>query len=253
MSEVTGFIPTTTISMKPSGAGKPYQNVNLINPIRINSFVADGESTEYVLDTQNLDTSYQPIVKINGTPTTDFTTNFTNGKITFTQAPPISDTDGKDNVTIQFSKTISGYADRIRKCTKAIEFDNRIFFTGNPDYPTTLFHSELYDPTYVDDQNYYTEGNDTTPIKGMVAGNNALWVFKEPNQENTTIYYHVPTTYINDLGEEEKAYITTHSSISTGCVADAINFGDDIKSDVMTYPSGIEVMPIREKLTINID
>lgn len=32
-----------------------------------------------------------------------------------------------------------------------------------------------------------------------------------------------------------------------------INFGDDIKSDVMTYPSGIEVMPIREKLTINID
>ena len=32
-----------------------------------------------------------------------------------------------------------------------------------------------------------------------------------------------------------------------------IEFGDDIKSDVTTYPSGLQIMPIREKLMINID
>jgi len=32
-----------------------------------------------------------------------------------------------------------------------------------------------------------------------------------------------------------------------------IEFGDDIKSDVTTYPSGLQIMPIREKLLINID
>lgn len=32
-----------------------------------------------------------------------------------------------------------------------------------------------------------------------------------------------------------------------------ITFGDDIKSDVTTYPSGLQRMPIREKLMINID
>lgn len=32
-----------------------------------------------------------------------------------------------------------------------------------------------------------------------------------------------------------------------------IMFGDDIKSDVTTYPSGLQRMPIREKLMIKID
>jgi len=32
-----------------------------------------------------------------------------------------------------------------------------------------------------------------------------------------------------------------------------ITFADDIKSDVTTYPSGLQRMPIREKLMINID
>jgi hypothetical protein len=58
----------------------------------------------------------------------------------------------------------------------------------------------------------------------MVAGNNVLWVFKEPSQSNTAVFYHTPTID-SDYG---KIYPSTHSSIATGCVGGAINFNDDI-------------------------
>jgi hypothetical protein len=58
----------------------------------------------------------------------------------------------------------------------------------------------------------------------MVAGNNALWVFKEPSHSNTTVFYHTPS--IDD--EYGKVYPSVHSSITTGCIGKAINFNDDI-------------------------
>ncbi|UKI57823.1 MAG: hypothetical protein L6V81_11220 [Clostridium sp.] len=94
------------------------------------------------------------------------------------------------------------------------------FFSGNINYPNVLWHSSLNDPTYISDLDYYDEGLDLSPIKCMVTGNNALWVFKKPSQANNTIYYHTPTidsTY-------GKIYPNSHSNISTGCIATGINF-----------------------------
>lgn len=223
--EVEGYIPTTTIAMTPAGKGTAFQNVNLINPIRRNTFVGDGESTVYVLDSAGaIDTNYPVRVNINDhSVTAGFTVDYTNGTVTFTTAPSEPDTVGEPNVMIEFSKTISGYKDRLTKCTLVTEFDNRIFFSGNPDYPTMLFHSELYDPTYIDDQNYYTDGFDDAKIKSIVTGNNAIWVFKEPSQSNNGVFYHTPSVYA-----DQKAYTSTNSSISIGCVSEAINFNDDI-------------------------
>jgi hypothetical protein len=146
-----------------------------------------------------------------------------NGTVTISPAPPASP-DGEDNVKINFYVK-EGYArDKILGCTLLETFDNRVFFGGNPDYPNTIWHSSLNDPTYVSDLDYYHEGLDTSMVKGIVAGNNALWVFKEPSQANTTVFYHTPT--IDD--EYGKIYPNTHSSVSTGCVGKAINFNDDI-------------------------
>ena len=82
----------------------------------------------------------------------------------------------------------------------------------------------MNDPSYCSDLDYYNEGLDLAEVTGLVAGNNALWVFKEPSQANTTVFYHNPTID----SEYGKIYPSTHSSISTGCVAKAINFNDDI-------------------------
>jgi hypothetical protein len=71
---------------------------------------------------------------------------------------------------------------------------------------------------------HYQEGLDDAAVKGMVAGNNALWVFREPSEANTTVFYHTPS--IDD--QYGKVYPSTHSSVTTGCIGKAINFNDDI-------------------------
>ena len=225
VKEVEGFIPTTTIGKSPSGGGTVYQDVNLLTGVRKNSFVADGTSKEYFVDSESFDSDYKVRVWVNDKElTTGFTVSASAGKITFTEAPAEPNTVGQDNVIIQFRKTVEGYRDRIDKCTLLEVFDNRVFFSGNPDYPNMLWHCSLEDPTYCSDLDYYTEGADDSRIKALVSGNNALWVMKEPSQTNTTIYYHNPT--IDDtLG---KVYPSIHSSISTGCVSTGINFNDDI-------------------------
>ena len=226
ITNVVGYIPTTSIGRKPTGGGSIYEDVNMLSPYRKNGFVGDGESTVYYLDAKNIDNE-SPQVTVNGinlTPLTEFTYDITAGTITFATAPSEPYTDGQDNVIIKYKKTASGHADRIKKCTILEVFDNRVFFSGNQDYPNTIWHSSLNDPSYCSDLDYYNEGLDLSPVKSMVAGNNALWVFKKPSQANTTVFYHNPIIDA-DYG---KVYPSSHSSISTGCVATGINFNDDI-------------------------
>lgn len=224
IAEVIGYIPTTTISRNPAGGGTTYEDVNMLTSLRKNTFVGDGKSTEYYLDAQNIDSDYIPEITVDGSQVTAFTLNAAEGKITFNSAPAAPLTDGQDNVIIQFRKTVSGHRDRINKCTLLEVFDNRVFFSGNQDYPNTLWHSSLNDPSYCSDLDYYTEGMDLSKIRSLVAGNNALWVFKEPSQANTAVFYHNPTID----AEYGKIYPSTHSNISTGCVGAGINFNDDI-------------------------
>ena len=225
VSAVEGYVPTTSISRSPNGGGKIYQDVNLLTGIRKNSFVSDGESKEYFVDTESFDSDYQVKVWIDDVEQTGgFTVSASTGKITFTNAPPEPATTGQDNVVIQFRKTVEGYRDRIDKCTLLEVFDNRVFFSGNPEYPNMLWHCALDDPSYCSDLDYYKEGIDDAEVKALVSGNNALWVMKSPSQSNTTIFYHTPTID-DDLG---KVYPSIHSSISTGCVSTGINFNDDI-------------------------
>lgn len=223
--EVTGYIVRTTIGKAPSGAGSTYQEINLLTGVRENSFCGDGESKEYVLDAKELDADYTVRVFIDDVEkTTGFTVDKVNGKVNFTEAPAVPLTEGQDNVVIRFSKTIPGNREKINKCTKLEVFDNRVFFSGNQDYPNTVFHCMLDEPAYCSDMDYYNEGLDISPVRTMIAGNNALWVIKEPNQANTSIFYHNPAID----GEAGKVYPSEHSNISTGCIGSGINFNDDI-------------------------
>lgn len=224
IAEVVGFIPTTSIARKPYSGGTVYQDVNMLSSYRINTFLADGESTVYYLDTKEIDSDYKPIIKHNGVAVTDFTVDYSMGMITFATAPTAPLTDGQDNVSVQFRKTVAGHKERILNCTLLQVFDNRVFFSGNPDYPNTVFHCSLNDPSYCSDLDYYDEGLDNAAIKGLVAGNNALWVFREPSDANTTVFYHTPTLDA-DYG---KIYPSQHSSVTTGCIGKAVNFNDDI-------------------------
>lgn len=225
IKEVEGYVPTTSIGRKPSGGGSVHEDVNMLTGKRRNTFLADGGSFDFVLDALNIDEDYPPIVKVNDVVVTEgYTVNYAEGKITFGKAPDAPLTDGQDNVSIEFRKTVEKYKNSILNCTLLQVFDNRVFFSGNPDYPSVVWHCSLNDPSYVSDLDYYREGMDNSQIRGLVAGNNALWVFREPSESNTNVFYHNPAQD-DDYG---KIYPSSHSSITIGCVGRAINFNDDI-------------------------
>lgn len=226
VESVEGYIPTTSIARKPSGGGTIYEDVNMLSDLRKNSFISDGTSTEYVLDSMSIDDDLVPFVTIDGrvVHASNYTVDYVAGKIRFNSPPPAPATDGQDNVVIQFKKTIPDHRRSIENCTLLQVFDNRVFFSGNKDKPNMLWHCSLDDPTYVSDLDYYRNGMDTAAINGIVAGNNALWVFRDPSDANTTVFYHTPTID-NEYG---KIYPSVHSSITMGCTGKAINFNDDI-------------------------
>ena len=214
------YIPTTTISRSPSGGGEMYQDVNVLQPLRKNSFVADG-TTDYYLDTTNIDAVTE--VKVNDAIVTNYTVDKAKGLVKFTTAPVKPAISGMDNVEITFKKIVSEYENRIANCTKMVVFDRRLFFTGNPNFPNAIFHCQLNNPEYISDLSYYQDGTDESEIKSLVVGNNILWVLKEPGQERDTIFYHTSTTYSSG-----KVYPNYQGNVSTGCFSDAINYKDDI-------------------------
>lgn len=224
LKEVEGYVPTTSIARRPNGGGQIYEDVNFLSPKRINTFLADGNGKEFLLDAKNLDTDFEPIVSFTDQEDIGYTVDYEQGKITFDQIPSGPLTPGKDNISVTFKKTVDGYAETILNCTMLQVFDNRVFFSGNPKYPNVVYHCSLNDPTYCSDLDYYREGMDEAAVKGLVAGNNALWAFREPSDANTNVFYHTPT--IDD--EYGKIYPSSHSSVTTGCVGKAINFNDDI-------------------------
>lgn len=258
--DVVPFIPTTTIKKPPSGGGETYQDVNMLSSYRINTFRTDEEKKGFIelhLDTEKVDKDYMPEIKIDGKkifkglePSEGPVENETSVSWFFQRAssldPGSSDeeirlyydsgvivvvgqtftkpkTEGQDNISVKFKKTNAEYVNKIMGCTMAQEFDNRVFFSGNPAYPNMVWHSSLSDPSYISDLDYYEDGKDAAPIRSLVAGNNALWVFRDTDTTNG-VYYHVPTID----SEYGKVYPSSHSSISLGCAGRAINFGDDI-------------------------
>ena len=218
------YVPTTTIGRSPSGGGTTLEDVNMLSDWRYNTFLGDGESTRYYLDAENIDPDGVIEVTVDTEKVTAFTVDYEKGVVTMTEAPAAPQTDGQDNVVIKFKKTVAGYKESILGCRLLQVFDNRVFVSGNPEYPNVVWHCSLNDPTYFSDKDYYREGLDEANITGLVAGNNALWVFREPSDANTTVFYHTPTLDA-DYG---KIYPSCHSSITTGCVGKAINFNDDI-------------------------
>ena len=224
---IVPYIPTTSIGRKPSGGGKTHEDVNMLCPYRINTFLGDGESKRFVLDARDLDEGFVPIVTVteNGEETPYEISSYgrEKGFVTLLKAPPKPDTDGQDNVSIKFKRSNAANESKILKCTIAQEFDNRIFLSGNPDYPSTIWHSSLSDPSYFSDLDYYVDGVDQAPIRSMVAGNNGLWVFRDESDANSSVFYHTPALD-EDYG---KVYPSSHSSIALGCVGRAVNFNDD--------------------------
>lgn len=157
IKQVEPYIPTMQISKNPSGGGVANEDFNLIGNKFKDSFSGDGTATVYQMSLTGLDAT--PVEAVIGAATikegAGLTVDRINGKVTFTTAP----VKGTNNVIITAGKSVTGYADRIKKCTMSIGFgganDTRIFISGNPNMPDHMWRSGLYEPGYWPENGYY--------------------------------------------------------------------------------------------------
>lgn len=197
VSEVA-YVPTTSIARSPSGGGTQYENINLMSSRRKNMFLATANDMEYQLDADNIDSVDEVLVlSADGewtakTAETDYTVDLENGIVTFVTAPGESPVLGRDNVEITFSKAVSGYTDRIDKCTVFGIYgvggtDNRVFLSGNPELQNYDWFSAVDDPTYVSDLNYSRIGQ-YSAILGYRKIGEYMSIHKEDNEQDPTVY-----------------------------------------------------------------
>jgi hypothetical protein len=236
-------IPTTCIARVPDGvtvpvgstapASTPFEEINLLTPKAKNSFAGTASGTVYVLDTKGVTSIVE--VKVNGvvvapsayTFSASNPSNYGYPTVTFTTAPGVSTLGaGVDNVLITWSKTVSGNADKITKCTIVAEYgyfnDNRFFFAGNPSAKNTDWCSGTDDPTYWPEYGYTKIGADTNPIMGYLKQGDALAIIKADNEQDAEIFLRTAEFSGNNVIFPVKQGVKGIGAISTGGFANMV-------------------------------
>lgn len=140
--EVTGYTPLVFINTPPAGGGVLYDEINMLNPQKHQTFNGDGEATEFHIAQQNVESIDK--VLVDGEETSDYTADLVNGTVTFTNAPQRA----MDNVDIYWSLD-----DGDRNIIEGMKFgtvfggdiDSRVFLYGNPTCQNRTYFSGLTD------------------------------------------------------------------------------------------------------------
>ena len=197
--EDAAYVPTVIISRKPTGGGTTLEPLNLIGKKWKESFLSDGTSKVYQLTTEKLDADAVTVRimtkegewedKKEGT---DFTVDREKGTVTFTTAPGNSPVTGYDNVEITAAKTREGYADKINKCKIMTLYGvnggmDRMFISGNPDFPNQDWYCKMNDGFFWGDLWYSTLGQDGSEIVGYIIINDRLAAVKSDAEEGRNV------------------------------------------------------------------
>ena len=133
------------------------------------------------------------------------------------------------NFIAESGGSISG-KDAIVGCTVCECFDGRVFLSGNPRLPNTVFYSSRdntgrNNPLYFGALNYFNDGTGNYTVKSLLATGDSLAVFKSGDDGGGSIYYHTPReTGVNIL---PKIYPVSYIHSGISAVGDSISFFDD--------------------------
>lgn len=210
ISDDKAYIPTVTIAKEPEGGGQQYEALNMLQPGFYELFQGKEDDTDYQLSFSDLDPTEVKIWLLNEDSEwvlkeegTDFTVERATGKISFTTAPGVSPLTGEDNIKVLAYRTVEGYRDRVTKCTLGTMFgvggaEDRLFLSGNPDYPNWDFFSGQYDPTYFPDVGYSTLGSEQSAIVGYAVINNYLATFKDGYDTSQVVFIREGDLIVNE-------------------------------------------------------
>lgn len=230
--EDVGYVPTTAIARDPNGIkSTSLDGVNQFNAWRINQFKSDGESVDYHLDGESWAEDKPIVTKLTtqGTiavvPSDDYSWNDSTGVVTFVEAPEKTPVEGRDNIFIRFkSEDVTNY---INECTFGVLYgfegnNNRLFVSGNKNYPNIDWYSYVNDATYFPVDNYAKIG--VQPITGYSrVGDGSLAIHKKISDTDCTVYYR---SY-NSLGGEQifplSAGVKNIGCLTPRCCANFLN------------------------------
>lgn len=231
-----GYIPLTSIARDVSGGGTDYEKFNMLSPYAMNSFLAskietglddEGNPTYknqdiFKLDKTNIvDIISVKVLKDDATweekiKNTDYTYSLEKGEIYF--SPGESPVLGRDNVEITYKYDNSTEKNKINSCTIAELYgyesnNNRIFASGNKNFPNYDFWCEQDNPLYWPDENFAKIG--TEPIVSYSKLNDGtLAIHKKHSDTDNTIYYR---SY--NLLDSVEVFPLKSGSKNIGCIS----------------------------------
>jgi len=230
-----GYIPLVTISKSPNGGGTSYEPINMLQPGFYEQFTVDHDSASvkrFYLSFSNLDyTEVEAwVLNNNGewvrkTEGTHFDVNRTAGYVDFNTAPGESPISGEDNVRILAYKTIPGYKDRVTKCTIGTLYGvngamDRLFLSGNPEYPNWDFFSQQNDPTYFPDTGYSVIGNSSSAVVGYAIINSYLATFKNKIDNTPAVFIRQGELMENAITKvSEPVFKLTNTLLGDGIIS----------------------------------
>lgn len=252
--EKSAFVPQTWTGKTPDASeGSAYQQRNFLTPYFIEGFTADGTTKEFKLSVKDLDEdTVECWYMSNGEKKdiTGFTVDYANGKVTFNTAPPKVEIAGVENLFIKAPKTSKGYANKINNCTEILIFDDRVFLTGNKEYPNTIFWSGNGDFTYFGEIMFSDKaGTGSSPIVAMqLLSDSKFLTIKKDSAQDGTYAVWTPTA-INDNYIAE-FYTAATASSNIGCLSEHAHkvFIDD---NVFLSSTGLKA--ISRNLSISLE
>lgn len=234
-----GTIPNISINRNPDGTkANSNEDVNLIQPWRVNSFLGTADAKTYVLVEKDCDTVTPTAYKIKSDGTTQALTvtnwDNVNGRVTFSEAPGKSPVDGADNVFIRYKKTNGTNVSQINKCSIGIQYGyngnkNRLFLSGNKDFPNIVWASQDDDPLYWPSRNFLKVG--TAPITNFINLNDGTLGVQKPNTDSDFTIYYIDGVIFNN----KEAFSVNEGSYNIDCIAKHANA--NLLNDPLTLSS----------------
>lgn len=246
-------IPTTYTKLVQGGdnEGTEYEQRNLLSPYFRNEFYGSTNTTQ-VLQLMAPFSEILSVKQINydagttggGDPVEsylyDYVVDRSFGTVTIT---------GAYNREVMFVVTAKyrdgldngAYVQKIAKCTKGCLFDNRLFLSGNPDFPNTVWFSTPLDQTDyalsfgADD--WFNDGVNDVPVAAMIPVSDNLLVIKERDEEGGSAYLH--SKLLTEDNIVTKAYPREQGLQGIGCIGACTNFYDD---PIFISPLGVSAL-----------
>ena len=204
-AEDFAYVPTITIGRSAAGGGSAFEPFNLIGKrFREEFSSAAGDKTFQLSFGGLVPGSVSVEVLAAGSavydrrwtslvPGTDFSADEETGAVTLVSAPGVSPIEGEDNVRITAAVEIEGYPERINRCRVSALYgvggaENRLFLTGNPDFPGVDWHSEMNDLCYFGESWYSEMAGGKSAFLGYSRLGDLLVTHSEDAENDSTVF-----------------------------------------------------------------